>query len=223
MAWSLFLRWSGIPNNLHDCVQNEGHEKTYQLMIANMAMSDLLYPIFLFPWFVAGMYMYVDSWPVSGRLGIKNLLDIFTWIRYHPCKISVYVFQELSPFMAQAYCAINPWLCLIFSVKYRQGLNKSHCRQGSPKSELEERWPKKFRKKLCYFRLLPNLVPAPVDFWPWHTELSKILNFMASRGEFLWAGFAKNESLYRRMSTKYKSSKLFWRILEDNKQNKREN
>ena len=46
---------------------------------------------------------------------------------------------------------------------------------------------------------------------------------MASRGEFLWAGFAKNASLYRRMSTKYKSSKLFWRILEDNKQNKREN
>ena len=24
--------------------------------------------------------------------------------------------------MAQTYCAINPWLCLIFSVKYRQGL-----------------------------------------------------------------------------------------------------
>ena len=84
-------------------------------MIANMAMSDLLYPIFLFPWFVAGMYMYVDSWPVSGRLGIKNLLEIFTWIRYHPCKISVYVFQELSPFMAQAYCAINPW-CNAFPV-----------------------------------------------------------------------------------------------------------
>ena len=35
--------------------------------------------------------------------------------------------------------------------------------------------------------------------------------------------FAKNESLYRRTWTKYKSSKLFWRILEDNKQNKREN
>ena len=37
------------------------------------------------------------------------------------------------------------------------------------------------------------------------------------------ASFAKIESLYRRISTKYKSSKLFWRILEDNKQNKREN
>ena len=39
------------------------------------------------------------------------------------------------------------------------------------------------------------------------------------------AEFAKNDhdSLYRRILTKYKSSKLFWRILEDNKQDKREN
>ena len=50
-----------------------------------------------------------------------------------------------------------------------------------------------------------------MDFWPSRTELSKSLNFTAY------------ESLYRRMSTKYKSRKLFWRILEDNKQNKREN
>ena len=35
-----------------------------------------------------------------------------------------------------------------------------------------------------------------------------------------FVGFAKNESLYRRISTKYKSSKLFWRIVEDNKQNR---
>ena len=57
-------------------------------------------------------------------IGIKNLLEIFTWITYHPRRISVYVFQKLSPFMAQAYCAINAWLCFIFSVKYRQGLKK---------------------------------------------------------------------------------------------------
>ena len=35
--------------------------------------------------------------------------------------------------------------------------------------------------------------------------------------------FAKNESLYPRIWTKYKSSKLFLRILEDNKPKKREN
>ena len=45
----------------------------------------------------------------------------------------------------------------------------------------------------------------------------------ASLWENFVACFAKKESLYRRISTKYKSSKLFWRILEDNKQNKREN
>ena len=40
---------------------------------------------------------------------------------------------------------------------FQRELYKSRCRQGSPKSELEERWPKKFRKKLFYFRFLPNL------------------------------------------------------------------
>ena len=34
------------------------------------------------------------------------------------------------------------------------------------------------------------------------------------------AAFSKTESLYRRISTKYKSSKLIWRVLEDNKQKK---
>ena len=42
-------------------------------------------------------------------------------------------------------------------------------------------------------------------------------------GKDFVAGFAKNESLYRQSLTKYKWSKLFWRVLEDNKQNKREN
>ena len=42
-------------------------------------------------------------------------------------------------------------------------------------------------------------------------------------GKHFVAGFAKNESLYRRIVTKYKWSKLIWRILEDNKQNKLEN
>ena len=48
--------------------------------------------------------------------------------------------------------------------------------------------------------------------------------FLKCGNDFV-AGFAKNdhESLYRRILTKYKSSKLFERILEDNKQDKREN
>ena len=42
---------------------------------------------------------------------------------------------------------------------------------GSPKSELQERWPKKFRKKLCYFRLLPNLA---------HRKLIDLANHLLS-------------------------------------------
>ena len=66
------------------------------------------------------------------------------------------------------------------------------------------------------------LVPAPGEFWALRNDFSK---GVATRNLFV-AVFAKNESLYRRISTKYckyKSSKLFWRILEDNKQNKHEN
>ena len=66
------------------------------------------------------------------------------------------------------------------------------------------------------------LVPAPGEFWALRNDFSK---GVTTRNLFV-AVFAKNESLYRRISTKYckyKSSKLFWRILEDNKQNKHEN
>ena len=44
-----------------------------------------------------------------------------------------------------------------------------------------------------------------------------VISFTLSEkcGKEFVAGFAKNESLYRRILTKYKWSKLFWRILED--------
>ena len=41
--------------------------KPINLFIVNMAMSDLLYPIFLFPEFLTGLYS--DSWLISGPLG----------------------------------------------------------------------------------------------------------------------------------------------------------
>ena len=41
--------------------------KPINFFIVNMAMSDLLYPIFLFPWIVT--HLYVGSWLISGPLG----------------------------------------------------------------------------------------------------------------------------------------------------------
>ena len=67
------------------------------------------------------------------------------------------------------------------------------------------------------------LVPAPGEFWASRNDLSNFEKMSADACGVFVTSFAKNESLYRRISTKYKSSELFWRILEDNKQNKREN
>ena len=66
-------------------------------------------------------------------------------------------------------------------------------------------------------------VSGPGEFWALRNDFFKSSENGASVGKNVVAAFAKNESFYRRISTKYKSSKLFWRILEDNKRNKREN
>ena len=93
---------------------------------------------------------------------------------------------------------------------------------------------RKNRKKLRYFQLPPNLA---------HGKFIDLANYVPSsspRGALsftqrffrIWengaamcdvTSFATNESLYRWISTKYKSRKLFWRILENNKQKKLEN
>ena len=41
--------------------------KPINFLIVNMAMSDLLYPIFLIPWQI--QLLYIDSWPIGGPLG----------------------------------------------------------------------------------------------------------------------------------------------------------
>ena len=68
-----------------------------------------------------------------------------------------------------------------------------------------------------------GLVSSPQVVWASRNDLSKLKKWLSDACGVFVTSFAKNESLYRRISTKYKSSKLFWRILEDNKQNKREN
>ena len=67
------------------------------------------------------------------------------------------------------------------------------------------------------------LVQASREFWASRNHFFKSCKNGGPVGKDFVAGFAKNESLYGRILTKYKSSKLFWRILENNKQNKREN
>ena len=51
--------------------------KPINFLIANMAMSDLLFPICLFPRIVTSLY--VDSWLISGRLG-EALCKLLTFL-----------------------------------------------------------------------------------------------------------------------------------------------
>ena len=68
-----------------------------------------------------------------------------------------------------------------------------------------------------------GLVSSPQGVWASRNYLSNFDKMSVDACGVFVTSFAKNESLYRRISTKYKSSKLFWRILEYNKQNKWEN
>ena len=64
----------------------------------------------------------------------------------------------------------------LFKTEFRFLIPCSLRLPGSPKSELQERWPKKFRKKLCYFRLLPNLA---------HRKLIDLANHLPSSSHWL--------------------------------------
>ena len=95
---------------------------------------------------------------------------------------------------------------------------------------------RKNRKKLRYFQLPPNLAHGKFIDLANYVRSSNLQGALSFTQRFfrIWENgaamcdvfvttFATNESLYGWISTKYKSSKLFWRILEDNKQNKLEN
>ena len=47
--------------------RTESMRKPINFLIVNMAMSDLLYPVFVFPRFLSSLY--VDYWLITGPLG----------------------------------------------------------------------------------------------------------------------------------------------------------
>ena len=53
---------------------------------------------------------------------VINVIIDFAWDSKLPCGILIY--YSISQFMAQANCAINPCVCLIFSKNFRQGLKR---------------------------------------------------------------------------------------------------
>ena len=60
--------------------------KPINFLIVNMAMSDLLFPIFLFPRIVTRLY--VDSWLISGSLG-QALCKLLTFLADTSASVSI--------------------------------------------------------------------------------------------------------------------------------------
>ena len=61
--------------------------KPINFLIVNMAMSDLLYPIFLIPMSIQGLY-FNDSWLVGGPLG-RALCKLLFFFTHAPALVSV--------------------------------------------------------------------------------------------------------------------------------------
>ena len=119
--------------------------KPINFLIADMAMSDLLYPIFLIPRQI--QLLYVDSWLIGGPLG-QALCKLATFLPYNSALVSIQslvliavdrlaavVFPLRSPLISSkrcAFCILATWIVAmaafspyLFAMKvseYRGGL-----------------------------------------------------------------------------------------------------
>ena len=78
-AYCLIFVVSLLGNSFLGIIVYKTHtlRKPINIFIVNMAMSDLLYPIFLFP--REFTYLYTDSWLISGPLG-QALCKLFPFL-----------------------------------------------------------------------------------------------------------------------------------------------
>ena len=97
------LKSQKIPGEQSDSRAKEKRAKTNRKVL-KMATAIVL--------------VFIICWVPSS---ILTLLVLFAWDR-PPCSISRYSF--LAYFVSHAYCAVNPYICFIFSRNYRQGLTR---------------------------------------------------------------------------------------------------
>ena len=94
--------------------------KTINFLIVNMAMSDLLFPLILFPRIV--ITLYLDSWPIGGPLGqalcklvnfladVSNAVSIQSMVLIAVDRFGAVVHPLRSPSSVQsgAACSFSP-------------------------------------------------------------------------------------------------------------------
>ena len=102
VAYSLILVVSLVGNSLIVLIvyKTPTLRKPINMLIANMAMSDLLFPIFLFPVQLADMH--VGSWLIGGTLG-QALCKIHAFLVYISPLVSI---QSLVLITVDRYAAV---------------------------------------------------------------------------------------------------------------------
>lgn len=91
--------------------------ETTNFLLVNMAMSDLLLPIFLFPRFITGFY--VDSWLVGGPLA-HALCKLHVFFSNVSSSVSIQSLVLIAMDRSKAVvfplrsALISPKLCLVF-------------------------------------------------------------------------------------------------------------
>ena len=117
-AYSLILVVSLVGNSLVGIIvfKTKTLRKPINLFIVNMAMSDLLYPVFYFPWFLTRLY--VDSELLRGSAGhalcklahfisfTSSVVSIQTLILIAVDRFGAVVFPLRSPLISSKLCAI---------------------------------------------------------------------------------------------------------------------
>ena len=116
VAYSLILVVSLVGNSLIVLIvyKTPTLRKTINMLIANMAMSDLLYPIFLFP--VKLVDLYVGSWLIGSTLGqawckihafladISTLVSIQSLVLITVDRYAAVVVPLRSPLISRKVC-----------------------------------------------------------------------------------------------------------------------
>ena len=119
--------------------------KPINFLIVNMAMSDLLYPIFLIPWDI--QRLYINSWLIGGPLGqascklvvffinVSNVVSVQSLVLIAVDRFGVVVFPLRSPLIRSKLCfffilatwfitmaVLSPYLFAFKLVEYPGGL-----------------------------------------------------------------------------------------------------
>ena len=125
VAYSLILVVSLVGNSLIVLIvyKTATFRKTINMLIANMAMSDLLYPIFLFPVRLTGLH--VGSWLIGGTLGqalckihafladISSLVSIQSLVLITVDRYAAVVAPLRSPLISRKVCRcliVGTWI-----------------------------------------------------------------------------------------------------------------